>query len=300
MSKYILTIITPNFNDSHYLVKRLEILLPTLPQNVQYLICDDGSTDDSVAKISNLIADYPNVQLVENPCNKGAVPTINRLFELAEGTFIYPSSANDIILDSLLSESNLQLLQTSTSGIIVFDPGFTSDKHSKTYIDLLIPGCPNPIHVQGEETVKLFRNTRFWIPSHSAFFRRELIYRNGKLDLDLRHFCDWYLNHTMVFETKLTYIPKQPIAFLCHHDDAYSQTASSEEQQELIFEMISRTFQLPRTQKSKIIRSGVFSCFGHLLFPKVLKHPKYWRFTAYMAIRRHYFHKKNTTFCKMS
>ena len=88
------TIVLLSFNGAAVLADCLASLLP-LPPEIQLLIIDNGSSDESVTVIRQSIADYERVYLVENPLNRGFSGGVNQGIRLATQAITLP----DILLD---------------------------------------------------------------------------------------------------------------------------------------------------------------------------------------------------------
>ena len=98
MSEYLLSFCTPNYNHGKYLATRLKHLLPLLPANVEYLVIDDASTDNSVALINEVTKGFSNFTLKVNAVNKGHIACVPELIEQAKGEYLFFLSADDLLI----------------------------------------------------------------------------------------------------------------------------------------------------------------------------------------------------------
>lgn len=99
----LVTIITPTYNRAgDYLAETIESVLAQTYQNFEYLILDDGSTDNT----RELVASYddPRIEYLFHE-NIGVVRTVNKGFELAQGEFVTVVNSDDPLLPNYLEEA---------------------------------------------------------------------------------------------------------------------------------------------------------------------------------------------------
>jgi len=86
---YLLSIIITCYNTQEFIIECLDSLLPQLDDQVQVILIDDGSNDNSVAQIKGYLAQTGfRVELVINPSNQGIAVTRNIGLQQAQGTYI--------------------------------------------------------------------------------------------------------------------------------------------------------------------------------------------------------------------
>jgi glycosyltransferase involved in cell wall biosynthesis len=103
-----ITVLMPIYNGARYLPEAMESILQQSFTNFEFLIINDGSTDESV-RIVNSYTD-PRIRLIENDRNMGLVHTLNRGLDLAQGEFIARMDCDDISLQERL-EKQLILME---------------------------------------------------------------------------------------------------------------------------------------------------------------------------------------------
>jgi len=111
MGKETVSILMPVYNASLYVESSIQAILNQTYTNLELLICDDCSTDNTF-DILNKITD-PRVKTFRNKVNKGYLLTCNFLAEKATGEFLTFQDADDLadinrielLLDSLKKKS---------------------------------------------------------------------------------------------------------------------------------------------------------------------------------------------------
>ncbi len=92
----LISVIMPAYNVSKYIAEAINsVLNQTLP-DFELLICDDGSTDDTLSIIKFYAAKDKRIVFFENKKNIGNLKTSNFLFSKCSGKYIAIQDADDI------------------------------------------------------------------------------------------------------------------------------------------------------------------------------------------------------------
>lgn len=84
----------PVYNSQKYLGRAIESVLKQTYADFEFIIIDDGSTDQS-AQIINSFKDH-RIKYIKHPQNKGIVRSLNRGIKIARGEYIIRMDADDI------------------------------------------------------------------------------------------------------------------------------------------------------------------------------------------------------------
>lgn len=95
MSSY-LSVLMPVYNAEDYLNQSIESILNQTFRDFEFLIINDGSTDQSEKVIRDYAQKDPRIRLVNNPENLGLVRTLNKGLQLAQGKYIARQDGDDI------------------------------------------------------------------------------------------------------------------------------------------------------------------------------------------------------------
>ncbi|PKM79101.1 MAG: glycosyltransferase family 2 protein, partial [Firmicutes bacterium HGW-Firmicutes-13] len=104
----LVTVLMSVYNGEKYLNKAIESILDQTFADYEFLIIDDGSTDNSL-EIINLHHD-PRIRLIINPENYGLTKTLNIGICLAQGYLIARADADDFFEPTRL-EKQIDFLQ---------------------------------------------------------------------------------------------------------------------------------------------------------------------------------------------
>ncbi len=102
-SKPLVTVICLCYNHGTFVIEALESVLNQTHHNVELIIADDYSTDNSVHVIENWLKQHPEVPFLVNKENLGNTKTFNRCFKIAKGDYIIDLAADDVLKPDCIS-----------------------------------------------------------------------------------------------------------------------------------------------------------------------------------------------------
>ncbi len=105
-SSGLLSILIPNYNYGQYIAEAVESVFRQDYDSIELIIVDDGSTDNSVKAIHQIVK-RPNklsrIEVIEMPRNSGKLAAINVGIEYCRGEFCILLDADDKLTDSYAS-----------------------------------------------------------------------------------------------------------------------------------------------------------------------------------------------------
>lgn len=96
----LVTVITPTYNRASFLEETILSVLSQNYPNLEYIVLDDGSTDNSV----KVIEKYKDKIIWESHKNTGEVQTVNKGFSMAHGEIIGVVNSDDPLLPGAIRE----------------------------------------------------------------------------------------------------------------------------------------------------------------------------------------------------
>lgn len=99
------TVVVTCFNYAEYLVESVFSALSQTGVEVDVIVVDDGSTDNSIAVAHGIAAEDGRVVVLENGLNLGPVATFNRGLAAARGEFVVRLDADDLLTPGSLSRA---------------------------------------------------------------------------------------------------------------------------------------------------------------------------------------------------
>ncbi len=158
-----ITIVTPNLNQGNFIEKTIRSVIDQGYPNLEYIIMDGGSDDESVEIITRY---QPQISHWESKPDKGLYDALQKGFQISTGEIMGWINADDV----LLSNSLLTLAEIfSLSPDIQWIQGYPSVIDEQDRLVYSRPPVFDPAHFLG----KHYHDGRF-IQQESTFWRRNL------------------------------------------------------------------------------------------------------------------------------
>ena len=165
MSEYLLSVIMPVYNAQPFIVASIKSILNQSYRNIELIIINDASTDNSLAEI--LSVKDKRIKLFSNEENRGIVFSRNKGLKLAKGDFIGMMDADDIALPEKFEKQISFLLENPTYGMVGSWVDFIDEKG-----DAIPGGWKLTASVEMIPSIMLFKN--YFLQS-AVLYRKECI-----------------------------------------------------------------------------------------------------------------------------
>lgn len=93
----LVTVICLSYNHAEFVIEALESVLHQTHNNVELIIADDFSTDNSVEIIEQWLKQHPQIPFIVNVENLGNTKTFNKCLKIAKGAFLIDLAADDVL-----------------------------------------------------------------------------------------------------------------------------------------------------------------------------------------------------------
>ncbi|MCG2611005.1 glycosyltransferase [Flavobacterium sp. SM15] len=100
----MVTVICLCYNHAEFVVETLNSVLNQSYPNVELIIADDCSTDNSVEVIENWLLNHPEILFIKNEKNLGNTKTFNKAFRHSKGDYLIDLAADDLLLSECISK----------------------------------------------------------------------------------------------------------------------------------------------------------------------------------------------------
>lgn len=120
MKEKLLTIAIPTYNRVEFLNRSLNSILKQFEDEVEILVSDNASTDETFAYMSKAIEDYPHINYVRNENNIGPDNNFLQCYNLAAGKFVLLLGDDDVLMDGALKEILSFLKTDGNDCLLVF------------------------------------------------------------------------------------------------------------------------------------------------------------------------------------
>jgi glycosyltransferase involved in cell wall biosynthesis len=123
------SIVTPSYNQAPFLAETIESVLDQDYPDLEYVVVDDGSTDESLA-IARRYESRLHALVVQQ--NSGQVAAINRGFEHTTGELMAYVNSDDTLLPGAVSEMVAEFAADSELVLVYGDALYTDAGSNRT------------------------------------------------------------------------------------------------------------------------------------------------------------------------
>jgi glycosyltransferase involved in cell wall biosynthesis len=200
-----MSIVVPNYNHGHLIGEALGAIAGQTAAPFEVIVVDDGSTDDSVARIRALAGDMP-LQLHRHPVNRGVVAAMNTGLGLVKGEFVLFSAADDRLAKKTVELAAATAAEFPATGIIFSDHAeMSADGTDTRVMPLDLPATRH--HFSSPDFIALMQRSFFGFHVSSVWFNVELLRSLGGFRPELRWHCDLFVTYAAAFDRGATYVP---------------------------------------------------------------------------------------------
>jgi len=198
----LVSIVTPSFNQAHYLESTIRSVLDQDYLNIEYIIVDGGSIDGSV-EIIRRYSDRLAWWVSEK--DRGQTDAINKGFARAKGEILAWLNSDDIYEINAVGEAVAFLRDRTEIGLVYGDANFIDETGR-------IIGC----FPAAQTNYKRLRRGYVHIPQQSAFWRADLWRKVGPLDPSFYFAMDYDLWVRLAALAPVQYLPHLWASFRLH------------------------------------------------------------------------------------
>lgn len=101
--KSLVTIICLCYNQEEFVLESLRSVINQDYKQLELIIVDDCSTDNSKAVIETWLLDYPEIHFIANITNLGNTKAFNKALKLSKGEYIIDLAADDVLVANCVS-----------------------------------------------------------------------------------------------------------------------------------------------------------------------------------------------------
>ena len=219
-----LSVIVPTYNGSKYLAAALNSVVVQQDRELECVVIDDGSTDDTLAIVKSF-QDQLNIKLVTKARAGNWVANTNHALEIATGKYACFLHQDDLWLEGRLNQLKKAIAAYPQATLYLHDSVFI-DEQGKP---LGLWSCPltskRRIISNQEMLEKLLVQNFVAIPA--PVFKRTAAIDVGGLSDELWYTADWDFWLKLAALGDTCYLPKALAAFRVHGDSQTIRRSSS-------------------------------------------------------------------------
>jgi cellulose synthase/poly-beta-1,6-N-acetylglucosamine synthase-like glycosyltransferase len=232
MNKPAVTVIIPNYNHARYLPERIESVLNQTCQDIEVLLMDDCSKDDSRRVIADYAARDSRIRVVLNEQNSGSTfKQWNKGIALAKGEYIWIAESDDVA-DLTFLEKLLALLDANPAAGLAYSQSWRIDENGQPHgtwapimAELDATLWESDFVLPGPELVRRFMIHSNIIPNASAVvMRRSALAAVGPAPETMRIAGDWVYWVRYMLTTQVAFVAEPLNYFRFHRHNVRSST----------------------------------------------------------------------------
>lgn len=130
----LVSIICLCYNHADYVVEALDSVIRQSYQNVEIIIVDDCSKDDSASTINEWCLHHPTVIFVENTSNIGNTKSFNKALKLSTGNYLIDFATDDVMLEDCVATLLDRMLNSTfeNTGVVHCNALLIDEKGNET------------------------------------------------------------------------------------------------------------------------------------------------------------------------
>lgn len=208
------SVIIPNFNHAVFLKERIESVLNQTHANLELIILDDSSTDNSRKIIEQYRQHHKVSHIVYNKTNSGHPSRQwQKGVQLAKGEWIWIAESDDVA-EPLFLETLVACIQQYPTAGIVYSNSYKKDTDAagfkttaeETNFDFSTTNWDHSHLINGKTAINSYLSKKNIILNISSTLIRKQ-YLDGLLTKikDMKYYADWYLYIRMAAITDIGY-----------------------------------------------------------------------------------------------
>lgn len=187
----LVTVICLCYNHADYVVESLNSVINQDYKNIELIILDDCSKDESVIIIESWLKNHPEIQFVKNSLNLGNTRTFNIGLQLAKGDFIIDFAADDVLKKNCISRQINQFQTTSFEnvGLVYGNCALIDEKGNflESYFETNSNGKVVSKRTSGNEYLRILAGGKEAICSVSSLIKKEVFEKLNGYDETLAY-----------------------------------------------------------------------------------------------------------------
>lgn len=205
--------IAANYNYGRYIVEAVDSLLSQTFKDLEVIVIDDASTDNSREILQSHYSDEPRVRLVFHERNRGHIFARNEGLELARGEYVAVMDADDFCYRPDAVEAHVAVLDANPDVTFVYSAFQEVNEQSHPF-RLLQQWEQDFVREGLDEFRELIK--RNYVPHTGTLIRRSFLDPEGNYDPVLPHSADWDIWLKLSTRGRVGYLSTPYYAYRMH------------------------------------------------------------------------------------
>lgn len=220
MLQPLVSVVMCTYNGSQFLDEQIKSILNQEYRNLELIIVDDASTDDTWQKLEKWQQQDKRIRIYRNEINVGYNKNFIYAIKLAKGDLIAISDQDDIWMPTKISKQVVALKNNNTvlshNRSVRFENGRLRFKSASLFH-----------HFKGNDTRGLFMFNQ--INGHDIMFKKELV--NKFIPVPEGMMYDWWIAVIATCYGKIASVDEYLVHHRIHRQNSFFNTAKSQKEQ---------------------------------------------------------------------
>lgn len=216
----LVSIILPNRDHGHYLPTALDSFLAQTRPQLEIIVIDDASSDNSKEIVRDYMARDQRIQLLALTEHHGINRAVGAGLKRARGEYLHVAGADDFVAPNFIEQCVAQLERHPQAALCFSDPSEFYRNNSRT---VLFPLYLNtaPVYFDCEALKEQLVFNFFHISANTAVYRADHFCAAGSYRAELEWFSDWFVTIVVSLRHGACYVPAQ-LTYVTIRPDSYS------------------------------------------------------------------------------
>ena len=136
--QFLVSIIISTYNGEKYIKRAIKSVLNQTYQNIEIVVIDDGSIDETYKIISELSSNDSRIIILKNENNLGFVKSLNKAISVSKGKYIARLDDDDLWIDERKLEKQVEFLDKHQDYALTGGGVIMVDKDGKEIVRYLL------------------------------------------------------------------------------------------------------------------------------------------------------------------
>ena len=213
MKRPTLSVTMANYNHGYCISRAIEAVVSQSRPPDEYIIVDDGSTDNSVSIIESYAHRYPYIRFVKNEYNMGGLTATKLLVSMVTGDYIYSGAADDYIFPGFY-EKAMNMAECYPDAGVIFGKVVRVDSEGKEVREIAASHWKTPVFATPEKFLQEYLDAEYAItsPSPAIIYKQNALMEIGGFRPELDFWCDTFAFRAIGLKYGACYIPERLVA----------------------------------------------------------------------------------------
>lgn len=271
-----LSVALTNYNYAWCVSRAIEAIVNQSRQPDEFIIQDDGSTDNSVEVIMPYVEKYPFIKFVQNEKNLGPIPAMQKVADHTTCEYMYGAGADDWVLPGYFEKAMDMFAKYPQAGLSCGNPCVYVRETGQTN-EMELMWSDKAAFLSPDELAEAIAGMAVY--GHTVIVRRDAFDEAGGFIPELKWHSDWFFCLVIAFRYGLVYFPEAVAVDNARRPGAYCFSGSSNWNQQK--DVIANVFRLLKSPRFRdvlpyFIRGGVLNLFPYDTIKVVMSNPEFW------------------------